>query len=125
MPDPQTSRNAPAAIASGSGGPNIFANSAAARAGFDYAYAGDAGARNAIRGDGFFTIDMSLSKRFVMPFKESHSLQIRWEVFNVPNAVRFDINSASLDVGNTGTFGKYTSLLTQPRVMQFGARYEF
>jgi hypothetical protein len=28
-------------------------------------------------------------------------------------------------VGNTGTFGKYTALLTQPRVMQFGLRYQF
>ena len=68
---------------------------------------------------------MTLSKRFVMPYKDTHSMQFRWEVFNVPNAVRFDVNSASLDVGNTGTFGKYTSLLTQPRVMQFGLRYEF
>jgi hypothetical protein len=68
---------------------------------------------------------MSLAKRFTMPYKESHSLQFRGEVFNVPNTVRFDVNTASLDVGNTGTFGKYTSLLTQPRVMQFGLRYDF
>jgi hypothetical protein len=68
---------------------------------------------------------MSLSKTFVMPYKESHNLQFRWEVFNVPNSVRFDVQGASLDVGNTGTFGKYTSLLTQPRVMQFGLKYQF
>ena len=123
VPAPATTRNAPGI--DGSAGPNIFANPTLARNGFDYSYAGDAGQRNGIRGDGFFTIDMSLNKRFVMPYKETHSLQFRWEVFNVPNAVRFDVNSASLDVGNTGTFGKYTSLLTQPRVMQFGLRYQF
>jgi Carboxypeptidase regulatory-like domain len=123
VPASSTTRNAPGI--DGSSGPNIFADPAAARAGFDYSYAGDAGQRNGIRGDGFFTVDLSLGKRFVMPYKDTHSIQFRWETFNAPNAVRFDVNSASLDVGNTGTFGKYTGLLTQPRVMQFGLRYEF
>lgn len=123
VPAQSTTLNAPGI--NGSGGPNIFADPAAARAAYDYSYAGDIGQRNGIRGDGFFTIDGSLSKRFIMPYKDTHSLQFRWEVFNIPNAVRFDINTASLDVGNTGTFGKYSGLLTQPRVMQFGLRYEF
>ena len=56
---------------------------------------------------------MSLNKCFVMPYKDTHSVKFRWEVFNAPNEVRFDVNSASLDVGNTGTFGKCTSLLTR------------
>jgi hypothetical protein len=43
--------------------------------------------------------------------------------FNVRNAVKFDVNSASLDVGNTRTFGKCTSLLTRS-VMQFGLPYQ-
>ena len=123
VPAPATTRNALGI--DGVAGPNIFANPTLARAGYDYSYAGDAGQRNGVRGDGFFTVDMSLNKRFIMPYKETHSVQFRWEVFNVANAVRFDVNSASLDVGNTGTFGKYTSLLTQPRVMQFGLRYQF
>ena len=91
----------------------------------DYSYAGEIGSRNIVRGQGQFNVDMSLNKRFILPFKESHSLQLRWEVFNVANTVRFDINNASLDVGNTGTFGKYTGKLTSPRVMQFGMRYQF
>jgi hypothetical protein len=125
VPGPQTTRNAPAAVTSGTGGPNIFADPRPVRDAFDYSYAGQIGQRNGIRGDGYFQLDMSLSKTFVMPYKESHNLQFRWEVFNVPNSVRFDVQGASLDVGNTGTFGKYTSLLTQPRVMQFGLRYQF
>jgi len=123
VPAPATTRNAPGI--NGVGGPNIFSDPAPARAAFDYTYAGGIGLRNAIRGDGLSSIDMSLSKRFIMPYKESHSIQFRWEIFNVPNTVRFDVNTASLDVANTGTFGKYTSLLQQPRVMQFGLRYGF
>ena len=122
-PGSSTTKNAPGLA--GVGGPNIFADPTPARAAFDYSYAGQVGSRNVIRGDGFFSLDMSLAKRFVMPWKETHSLQFRGEVFNVPNSVRFDVNTASLDVGNTGTFGKYSSTLTNPRVMQFGLRYDF
>ena len=68
---------------------------------------------------------MNLAKRFIMPYNEGHSLQFRWEAFNVPNITRFDINQASLDVGNTGTFGKYSGTLNNPRVMQLGLRYGF
>ena len=123
VPASATTKNAPGI--DGKGAPNIFADPNVARAAFDYTYAGQIGSRNVIRGQGYRNIDMSLNKRFLMPFNEKHSLQFRWEVFNVPNTVRFDINNASLDVGNTGTFGKYTGLLTQPRVMQFGLRYQF
>ncbi|HTC33295.1 MAG TPA: carboxypeptidase-like regulatory domain-containing protein [Bryobacteraceae bacterium] len=123
VPTGGSTRNAPGI--DGVGGPNIFADPTIARSGFDYSYAGQVGERNGVRGDGLMSIDMSLSKRFVMPYNEKHSVQFRWEVFNVPNAVRFDISTASLDVSNTGTFGKYTSLLEQPREMQFAIRYEF
>lgn len=123
VPSSGSTRNAPSI--DGTSGPNIFGNPALARTGFDYSYAGQVGERNGIRGDGLFSIDMSLAKRFIMPYNENHSVQFRWEVFNVPNATRFDISTASLDVSETATFGKYTSLLQQPRVMQFGLRYEF
>jgi hypothetical protein len=60
-----------------------------------------------------------------MPWKESHSLQLRWEVFNVPNLHRFDVQSANLNIDSGPAFGLYTGLLTNPRVMQFALRYEF
>jgi len=76
---------------------------------------------------------MALGKRWKMPW-ESHSLQFRWEVFNVPNLHRFNVLSglgtsacnciASLEQ-TAPSFGAYTGLLTQPRVMQFALRYEF
>ena len=64
-------------------------------------------------------------KRFTMPYNDKHTLQFRWEVFNVSNTAKFDPYTASLDISIAGTFGKYTDQLTQPRVMQFGLRYEF
>jgi hypothetical protein len=116
-------KNAPAVV--GAGGPNIFPDPNSALAAFDYTLPGGTGNRNVLRGDGYFTIDSSLAKAFSMPYAESHRLQIRWEVFNVTNSVRFDVASMSIDVGQRGSFGRYGGLLTQPRVMQFGARYEF
>jgi hypothetical protein len=106
-------------------GPNMFADPAAAMSAFDYELPGGIGTRNPIRGDGLFNIDTNISKRFVMPFSEKHSLQFRWETFNLTNTTKFDVNSASLDISVGGTFGKYSSQLTSPRVMQFGLRYEF
>ena len=111
------------------GVPNLFSNGPAALSSFDYAYAGQAGQRDIIRGDGFFTIDMGLAKRWSMPWSEKQSLQFRWEVFNITNSVRFDVQSGlingSLGLGSGGSFGNYGGLLTNPRIMQFALRYEF
>jgi hypothetical protein len=109
----------------GSTGPSIFPNPSAALNAFDLTFPGNSGTRNAIRGDGFFTIDMSLDKRFQMPWSEKHSLQFRAEAFNVTNTARFDVNQSSLALGSPSSFGKYNGTLGTPRVMQFGLRYEF
>ncbi len=75
--------------------------------------------------------DMSLYKSWKMPYRETHSLQFRWDVFNVPNLTRFNAQSVGSSALLTSltqqpdSFGAYTSLLTQPRVMQFALRYEF
>jgi hypothetical protein len=106
---------------------SAFADPVAARNGFGYTYPGQSGTRNALRGQGYASLDMSLSKRWKMPW-EGHTLQFRGEVFNVANLKRF--NSQSFSSAFTlqqlpSSFGDYTSLLTQPRVMQFALRYEF
>jgi hypothetical protein len=111
------------------GRPNLFSNGPAAISSFDYAYAGQAGQRDIIRGNGFFTVDMGLAKRWTMPWSEKQGLQFRWEVFNLTNSVRFDVQSGlingSLGLGSGGSFGNYGGLLTNPRIMQFALRYEF
>jgi hypothetical protein len=111
------------------GTPNIFANGPAAISSFAPAYAGESGQRNNIRGAGYFGIDMGLAKRWILPWSEKESLQFRWEVFNVTNSVSFDVQSAllsnSLGLGSGGSFGNYSGLLNNPRIMQFALRYEF
>jgi hypothetical protein len=117
-------KNAPAIA--GKGGPNMFPNPQAAFDAFQYVMPGEIGNRNPVRGDGIVNLDTNLAKRFIMPYKDGkHSVAIRWEVFNLTNTAKFDAYTASLDISVSGTFGKYTDQLTQPRVMQFGLRYEF
>jgi Carboxypeptidase regulatory-like domain len=112
------------------GSVSVFADPVAAQLDFTEPLPGGVGSRNVLRGDGFASWDMSLGKRWKMP-RESHSLEFRWEVFNVPNLTRFNaqsVGSSSLLTSLTqqpSSFGAYTSLLTQPRVMQFELRYEF
>ncbi|MBZ5526270.1 MAG: hypothetical protein LAN71_00005, partial [Acidobacteriia bacterium] len=79
---------------------------------------------NQLRGDGFAGLDLGLAKSWRMPWKESHKLRLRWEVFNVLNLHRFDVQSVDTNL-DSGSFGLYTGLLTNPRVMQFALRYEF
>ncbi len=115
----------------GNGTVNVFADPAAAQQDFTSPLPGQVGSRNILRGDGYAGLDMSLAKSWKMPYNEAHRVQFRWEVFNVPNLTRFNaqsIGSSSLLTSLTqspNSFGAYTSLLTQPRVMQFALRYEF
>jgi Carboxypeptidase regulatory-like domain len=106
-------------------GPNLFADPAAAFKAFSTTRPGQVGNRNIIRGDGYFSIDTGLAKMWHVPWNEKQTVQFRWEVFNLTNSARFDVNSASGDMDNPGSFGRYSSTLTQPRVMQFGLRFDF
>ena len=90
---------------------------------FDFAYPGQSGQRNNIRGDGYFGIDMNLSKTWKV--KESKSFQLRWSVFNVTNSVRFDVYNAMQSEFDAGNFGQYTNTLTQPRIMEFTGIFTF
>ena len=114
------------------GNVNLFPDPAAAENLFNPALPGQVGVRNFVRGDGYFGIDLGLSKRWTMPWNDKHNLALRWEVFNVTNSTRFDFNdqnSSSASESNNSiavpNFGNYTHLMTNPRVMQFALRYEF
>jgi hypothetical protein len=114
------------AIKNPDGTVNIFGNASAAAAAFaSYApdLPGQVGGRNTLRGDGFASLDVGLSKSWRI--KESRSLQFRWDVFNALNLTRFDVQSLNLSLTNSSNFGDYTGLLTNPRVMQFALRFEF
>ncbi len=109
------------------GAVTIFPDPVAAQSDFIIPLPGGAISRNALRGPGYAGLDMGLSKRW--RFMESQSIQFKWDVFNVLNLVRFNaqgIGTAVTSLNQPPTeFGTYSSLLTQPRVMQFALRYEF
>ncbi len=105
------------------GDPNVFQAGPAAASAFRFAYPGESGERNNLRGPGYFGVDMSLGK--LWKFAESQSLRFSWDVFNVTNSVRFDDGSLSQYLLYQPSLGDFTQTLTHPRIMQFGLRYSF
>ncbi|HEY0263401.1 MAG TPA: TonB-dependent receptor [Granulicella sp.] len=117
------------------GNPNAFADPVGMVAGINgldsnpsplrYPLPGEVGQRNKYRGDGYFGIDSGLKKDWKLA--DTQTLTFDWEVFNVTNAVRFDVNpvtSLKNSVGS-GNLGAYTSTLSQARVQQISLRYSF
>ncbi len=117
-----TNKNAPAPPG-GRSGPNIFVDPVTALKAFGFTDPGQIGDRNTVRGDGLFNIDMNLAKSFSI--REGHAIQLRWEVFNITNSVRFDPLNINLALSNPSSFGRYAGTLGGPRVMQFALRYDF
>jgi hypothetical protein len=116
----------------GNGRPaNLFADPEAAYNSFRSPAPGETGARNILRGMGFFTLDAGLYKSFAMPWSENHKLTIRWETFNVTNTQfltgNADVtNGLDPQFGSPGrTFYNFTGIQGTPRVMQFALRYDF
>jgi hypothetical protein len=110
------------------GAVTLFPDPTTAQADFTTPFPGGTGSRNVLRADGYASWDMSLAKRWSLPF-ESSSLQFRWEVFNVANLTRFNAQTVGSSIPSLqqapSNFGTYGGLLTEPRVMQFALRLEF
>jgi hypothetical protein len=107
--------------------PNLFTdpNGPTGIHAFRHDYPGESGGRSQVRGPGFAGLDAALSKAWKMPYSEAHLLKFRWEVFNVLNHPEFDVNTVTNNIDQQGSFGNFSGLLTNPRVMQFALRYEF
>ncbi len=107
--------------------PNLFPdpNGPTGIGAFRHDYPGEAGGRNQVRGPGFAGLDAALSKTWRMPFSEAQALKFRWEVFNALNHTEFDVASITNAIDQAGSFGTFSGVLTNPRVMQFALRYEF
>jgi hypothetical protein len=105
--------------------PQAFANSSQALGNLRNPYPGEAGQRNNFRGDGYFGADAGLSKTWEA--SERNSIRFAWEVFNVSNSVRFDVNplTSLQNMTTSGELGVYDATLTKPRVQQFSLRYAF
>jgi len=124
-PCPATQNVKNATGAGGDGrGPNLFANPDQAFTNFRYTLPGDRGERNVLRADKYINLDLSIGKKFFMPM-EGHTLQFRWEMFNVTNSVFFNATSLNASIGSKGTFGDYTGVMGGPRRMQVSLRYVF
>jgi hypothetical protein len=80
---------------------------------------GDVG-RNSLRGPGFFDVDASLFKDFLLT--ERYRLQFRAEAFNIENRPNF--NNPNATVSSSVTFGRITAA-GNPRVLQFALKLFF
>ena len=117
--------------------PNLFADPEYAYQSFRNPMPGQSGDRNILRRQGYVALDAALNKSFKIA--ESHSVQFRWEVFNVTNTQRLGaIQKNSYGLPSTlglgidapisappAGFGNISKIQGTPRVMQFGLRYQF
>jgi hypothetical protein len=80
---------------------------------------GNAG-RNTIIGPGVVNWDFSLLKEFHL--NERHNLELRWEVFNLPNHALWDIPGGTVGAPN---YGVISATKIDNRQMQLALRYSF
>lgn len=109
--------------------PNLFSDPDAVYESFRTPHPGETGTRNPFNYPPSIQFDAGLAKSFKMPWKETHKVSIRWDVFNVTNSPIFTGQAGAL-IGYTGSsattnFGRYTATRNDPRVMQFAFRYDF
>ena len=112
------------------GYPSPFKNPQDALTYFRRAYPGEVGQRNVLTGDGYFSIDMSLSKTWSMPWAKDQKLRFRWDTFNLTNTPKFDVQFLDVYPDRANTFGRYYNTIQTcdggaGRCMQFALRYEF
>jgi hypothetical protein len=84
-----------------------------------------------VRGPGQHNLDLALERAF--PVTESSSFQFRTEFFNLTNTPQFSNPNTNLGYGDptlpnptaSASFGSITSTATNPRIIQFAAKYVF
>ena len=112
------------------GYPSMFKDPKTALTQLRYDFPGEAGVRNQLRGDGYFSTDMGLGKSWHMPYNEAHQFSARWEVFNITNTPKFNVASINVTPDVTSTFGQYTAAYSgcenqTGRCMQLTLHYSF
>jgi hypothetical protein len=122
VPETETTRDAV------DGRPSPFADPEEALGYFRRALPGEVGVRNMFRGDGYFTIDLSVAKSFGVGIADNR-LRFRWDIFNLTNTPKFDVGQLNMFPDRAG-FGRYDGTLATcdaqaGRCMQFALRYEF
>jgi hypothetical protein len=123
---PDVSINKNGQLPSGTRYPSLFQDQTASNASiaaYRQTFPGEYGIRNNMRYGGYFNIDSGLAKTFKMPYNEGHTVQIRWETFNMTNTAV--LGGYSLSLTSTSTWGRLNSQRNTPRQMQFAIRYVF
>lgn len=116
------------------GQPNVFSNPnntndpTSAINQFRAALPGESGQRNNLWGPGTFNVDLSASKNWNLT--ERQVLRFSAEAFNLTNTPRFDVGTMQLNLAgnsitNSGSFGNFSSTLSNARVLEFALRYSF
>lgn len=119
------------------GGVNIFANQAAARGSYVGPIGFQIGARNGLRGPGYFNQDLGLAKTFPL-YADKVNLKFRADAFNALNHPNFGLPQSNSFNGfdqqdfTSSTFGNISNTVTPPgnlnngaRVLQVSLRLEF
>ena len=76
--------------------------------------------RNSIKGPGFWTVDVAVSRQ--VSVGAARSMEFRVETFNLLNTLNLGNPVVNF---NSGSFGRITSMTGAPRIMQFGVKYGF
>ena len=71
-------------------------------------------------GPNFWSINLALSK--LVSVAATQRLELRLEVFNLLNQFNWGNPDPNF---NAGTFGRITTMAGEPRIMQFGVKYDF
>jgi len=92
---------------------------------FTFPVAGEFGSsgRNSFRGPRFFSTDLSLVKRFGMPWGEQHRVSFRAEMYNAFNNANF--GNPGVNITTPATFGQISAIAGTQRLMQMALRYDF
>ncbi|MBL8231548.1 MAG: TonB-dependent receptor [Bryobacterales bacterium] len=106
-------------------GDGVYFWSPGTLANFSFPGAGEFGTsgRNTFRGPRYFNTDISIVKRFGMPWSESHRVTFRAEMYNMFNNANFGGLGTSLLT--PATFGKLSAIVGNARIMQMALRYDF
>ena len=78
--------------------------------------------RREFSGPWTFNIDMSLSK--TVKVTERQNVVIRMEAFNAPNHATFYVGDQNIN-STSPSFGTISSMFYSPRILEFGAHYNF
>ena len=84
-----------------------------------------------LRGPGQRNCDIAVER--IIPIAESHALRFRTEFFNLTNTPQFGNPNTTVGYGDptqlnpvaSSSFGRITSTVTSPRIIQFAMRYTF